>query len=103
AQVVEDRVEELLLAFLQIVSGLLAKDPEDVDDVLCRDEVTLHLAAQGALDLAEMQQRLSRQPEQERRKAHRLRPAVRWRGARRRLRRSGRIRSRARLTTIGEA
>src|SRR6185503_12293526 len=84
-------------------SGLVAKDAEDVDHLLRRDEVTLHFATQWTFDLTEMQQRLRREPEHERREADRFRPALRWCRGRRRGRRGGRVRRRARLTTIGEA
>src|SRR5262245_51180941 len=66
----------MLLALLEVVARLLAKDSEHVDDVLRRTEVLLHFARERTLDLAQVQERLGRQAQDERRERHRVGTAI---------------------------
>src|SRR4029450_9832521 len=71
-KVVEDGFEETLLGLLEVASGLVAQDAEGGDHVVRCGEIALERADGRILDLAEVQQRLGAQSEDERGKVDRL-------------------------------
>src|SRR5262245_9446715 len=72
AKIVEDGLEQRLLARLEIVARLLAEHSQDVDDLLGGREVGFHLVGHRIRDLAQVEQRLGGETEHEGREADRL-------------------------------
>src|SRR5207253_92073 len=109
AQIVEHRVEERFFTRLEVASGLLLENAEDVDDVLGRPQVALQGVRHRVRDLPQMEERLRAEPEDEGRERDRLlgrrRPRRRALGGRRPGRRLRCLLGDvgARLSAVGEA